>query len=251
MPPLPADLTLGSPDIVLHRNYGYIGRKAAAAMMLYSADEWRENIAKRVQVWGPKLGTNAVHGEDRFRVALCALAEIGAVLGQTFGVKLDVAKVGEAVRAVCDSMRGDAAALVVTEEQILHRYLYDNSPRIGRLRMVNGVQQASLDDEVRDATYGEITVSPNANGKGFRIIGCRLPLHKLLAFAKEQKFNVTAFRDWLTRGPYCTLIAGRSVLMQGTKAALPVEAVAVQPSILGSVNLVGMSGAVDDEVATG
>lgn len=250
MPPLPIELTTGSPDIVLHRNYGFLGRKAAAAIMLHSADAWRETIAKGVQKWGPLLGTNAVHGEDRFRVALCALAEIGAVLGQYFGVKLDVDKVAEGVKGVCDSMRGDAEALVVTEEQILLRYIYDNSPRIGRLRVINGVQQTPTDDEVRDATFGELALAPRSGNSGYRIVGCRLPLHRLMAYAKEQKFNVTAFREWLTKGPHCRVI-GQKVLMQGTKAALPVEAVQVSPNILSSLTLAGVDDAVDDEAATG
>lgn len=249
MPPLPKDVTLGSPDVVLQRNYGFVGRKVAGYMMQFSAEQWRENIAKRVVTWGAKLGTNAVHGDDRFRVALCALAELGAVFGQALGIQLDVAKVEQGVKDVCDSMRRDAEALLVTEEKILNRYIFDNGPRIARLRLVNGVLQQPDDNDIRDGTFGEIVLTPN--GKGQLVAhSCHLPVHKLLAYAKEQKFNVTAFRDWLHNSPYSRHV-GRVTLMAGTKSAVPVDAVRINTSILGAASLSSLGSAVDDEAAAG
>lgn len=243
MPPLPQDVTLGSPDVVLQRNYGFIGQRAALSMMQFNAEQWRVNLAGRVQKWGERLGTNAVHGDDRFRVALCALAEVGAVIGQSLGINLDVEQVAQGVKDVCDAMRRDADALVVTEEKILNRYIYDNGPRIARLRMVNGVMQQPDDADIRDGTFGEIILTPN--GKGQLVVhSCHLPLHKLLAYAKEQKFNVTAFRDWLNNSAYSKHV-GRVTLMAGTKAAVPVDAVRINTSVLGTAALTDLSGQVD------
>lgn len=233
LPQLPTDVLTGSPDTILCQNFGHIGRKAVVGMMQHDAGAWRQVIEKRVQEWGLRLNTTAVHGTDRFRVALCAIAEIGAIIGQSLGVKLDVDAVEREVRKVCDYMRDEDTALTITNDTILANYIADNSPRLGRLTINNGIR--SVAENVREASFGEVVMEVGPGGR-LQVASCLLPVHKLMEYAKLKKYNETDFRRWLRKSA-TTEMVGQRQFMEGTIYSFRADAVDVSPKVFGSASL--------------
>lgn len=84
-------------------SYGFLGPRLAQAYASIGAEKLREMVHASILRWTNELGNSS---EDRFRIAVAALAEIGAAFGRgVCGLDIDVEGVRTAARACLGAMQ--------------------------------------------------------------------------------------------------------------------------------------------------
>lgn len=236
MPPLPAGTAVGNPDMVLEENYGWVGRKVVMAIMGYEHQQWKELVAKKVLEWSQRLGLPAVQGPDRFRIAMCALADIGATIGNGLGLRLDSEAIRRCVLQVCNTIKTESTVLTITSEDILRQYMADSSNKMGKLTEGQlGWTLTSRPDG--DATHGEQRFKTKANGGGVVLAETYLSMHKLAAWLRAKKFDETDFRRWCNDNDGLTKMVGLYTFMDNTPLFYRTDALWVSPRVSGIATL--------------
>lgn len=236
MPPLPKEITMGNPDKTLEQNYGHVGRRVAALYMKHSEDDWRRIIADRVQSIAGAMGLKAVHGPDRFRIALCAIAELGAIAGNQIGIKLDGGAISTAVQAVCTEMNQESKSLTVDNEEILRMFITDNQVKFGKLVQHEGIFTV-LNPPNADTSCGEMRFTRDSAGTGFTLATFHVVLYKLLAWVKAKKYDETDFRRWVLSTDATTTAIGEYNFMAHTIHSHRSPAVKIDLRLLGVASL--------------
>jgi hypothetical protein len=234
MPALPTNLQGGNPDVVLSQNYGHLGRLIAYAIMQRGEEDWKRLVEARVQQWGARLQVPPTTGPDRFRVALCAIADIGVALSRSLGFALDADAVGRAVKQVCDTMVTESAVLTISNETILYRFIADNISRFGRV-MYSPAGRSVVPEASREVNCGEIRITMAADNR-VRVSEFYIVLHKLMEYVKRNKLNETDFRKWVIKSDRTEFI-GDFVFMAGTQHTYRSEGLKVDIMALGESSL--------------
>jgi hypothetical protein len=234
MPALPTNIQGGNPDVVLSQNYGHVGRLIAYAIMQRGEEDWKRLVEARVQQWGARLQVPPTTGPDRFRVALCAIADIGVALSRSLGFALDADAVGRAVKQVCDTMVTESAVLTISNETILYRFIADNISRFGRV-MYSPAGRSVVPEASREVNCGEIRITMAADNR-VRVSEFYIVLHKLMEYVKRNKLNETDFRKWVIKSDRTEFI-GDFVFMAGTQHTYRSEGLKVDIMALGESSL--------------
>ncbi len=227
----PGDLAAAKTKLAaLRENYGFLGPRLAEILVSRPAAAWRKAVMARVEKWDRRMNAGSA---DRFRSALCAVAEMGAQLGRILGLPFDVAAVEQALETQWAEQRKIAEEERMPPDRLVEHYLLTH---INELALFGGSTGDSLVRMGTGTFKGEVR-GVVANGK-FTAQSVLIPLAALRAFADEHHFNWTAARDALYHGDtkrHIAKIGDKITFMRGTGSTMRSRGIELYPSILGQL----------------
>ena len=167
---------------------------------------------------------------DRFRSALCAVAELGAELGKLLGLPFQVGAVREALER---HWEGQAIAMkenVRDPVGVVRHYILDN---IQLFMVYGGPQGSQLVSPIGNRYVGELrTITKDAKPLLKSVI---IPKSLLREFVREYHYNWAAVRDSLERGTLKQFISGahRVSIMEDSAKRLRYDCYVFTPEIMG------------------
>jgi hypothetical protein len=230
METLPPGLTT-NPDTVLSNNFGHFGRSVIGILQQGTDEYWRELVASKIKEWGNTLGLDALTGPDRFRLALCAIADIAAIIARSLGVNIDSEASARAVKEVCVRMARESSALVVNNEEILRRFVNEHYSKFGRTVIQANGTRVPVDAASKDYSCGEVILTSRPNGT-LVVTDLTLTAHRVMQFVKANKYDETDFRTWLSR---CSMTEELKLhhFMRGTVYGYVIDGIRVDPALVG------------------
>lgn len=214
----------------LREHYGFLGPRLAGILVSRPAVLWRKAVMERVARWDQLMQAGSA---DRFRSALCAVAELGAELGRILGLPFDVQAVRTALRVQWETQRQIAAEESMPPDLLVEQYLLTY---INELALFGGANGDSLARQGIGAYKGEIR-GQVVNGR-YVPSSVLVPLTALRAFAEEQHFNWTAAREALRSGDAARHVlrsGDKMTFMRGTGYSMRSRGIEFAPTILGQL----------------
>jgi len=190
----PAALSLAKVTLnQLRHNYGFIGPKVVELLMSRPSDKWRLAVQNRIAGWDLRMAAGSA---DRFRSALCAVAELGAELGKILGLAFDVKVVRDTLESQWTAQADMAKEQRVAPDQLVAHYLMQH---LRDLTIFGGdTGNAMVYAGGGTQFYGEIRGTSH-HGK-FTAERVMIPMSRLKEHAKEHNFNWTAAYEAITKG---------------------------------------------------
>lgn len=226
----PAQLSAAKAVLVhLRHNYGFFGPQLAQLFVSKPASAWRALVQRRIAEWDTRMNAGS---SDRFRSALCAIAQIGSELGKILGLAFDPAAVVEALQQ--HWMRQDKFMEdnVVKTDDILQDYLIHH---LAEFNVYGGDRGDRLLRENGRQLYGEIR-SVSEKGRN-RVVSVFIPTSQLRKHAAERNFNWAAISESISTGSLSAHVLSRGQMYAGHGTVLQCRCTGIKfgPSVLGAM----------------
>ena len=253
----PADIaTMRGKLAKLEHNYGFFGPRLAALYAKHPAAKWTQILSATIDNWDKSIGTTT---RDRFYSTFCALCELGAKIGASFGLAFDVDAIkGELIRQWKYQVREFEEEREDSRDLIIEYYRQHAGSFL--LRGTNSRNQDQLALPALPAGRphrGEQIGS--GFGQAFNLTALVIPEAALMEFADEHQYDRRVLKQWLTdeqrthNSMGCVLQRAPMELFKGTHVAIKVKAVRIDPRLLGIAAqplLTAVDGGIDEDAGT-
>ena len=193
----------------LRDSYGFMGPRLVREFLAVPADFWREVVSQLITKWDQQAAEGA---GDRFRSALCALTELGAIIGAKLGYGFDSAAVAAEMRMHWSNQVVEFNTNRKTAEDFINAYVLEHAVDFATMGgpegkdMINQMTPRKIRGEIRGKTK---------DGK-FAPATLMLPLSMVREFVRERNGNFKTVLEWARASP-AMLRIGNLMYLQGTR----------------------------------
>lgn len=240
----------------LRFNYGFLGPKLAALYTQHAPSVWTAALLNVIDEWDRRVQTTT---KDRFYSTFCALCEIGAKIGNSFGLNFDIpAMKDELLRQWTYQTSEYNAEHEEAIDVVTEYYRQKSGEFLTRGTSTNNMEQLFTPQVSGGRAHAGEQVGTGFGTK-FRVDALVIPLKALLEFADTRHFDRRQMKQWLdsewqkNNPGGCVIARTKLDMFAGTLSAIKVDAVKIDPKKLGIAaesHLSLVVGGVDTQAAT-